>query len=237
MLSEADPGDTQKQRDLSISFSKLGDVFLTLGRTGDALTQFEDGWEIRRKLSEANPGDAQKQRDLSFSFNKLGDVFLTLGRTDDALTRFEDGLEISRTLAEADPSDAQKQVDLWILHVRLAHVWIRKGDFAKALPNLASGMETGERELSKNSQFFNPYNLACFRSLKVLQHSLQNPEPDQTQVTERERLEADAIQALQLLIDGGFRNFASIQHDLDFSPLRGLPEFEALFPEEEKQPE
>jgi hypothetical protein len=121
-------------------------------------------------------------------------------------------LEISRTLAEADPSDAQKQVDLWILLVRLAHVWIRKGDFAKVLPNLASGMATGERELSKNSQFFNPYNLACFRSLEVLQHSLQNPEPDQTQVTERERLEADAIQSLQLLIDGGFRNFASIQH-------------------------
>jgi hypothetical protein len=81
-LSEADPGDAQKQRDLSILFSKLGDVFLTLGRTGDALTQFEDGLEIRRKLFEANPRDAQKQRDLSFSFNKLGDVFLTLGRTD-----------------------------------------------------------------------------------------------------------------------------------------------------------
>ncbi|NQV26423.1 MAG: serine/threonine protein kinase, partial [Rhodopirellula sp.] len=42
-LAAADPSDAQKQRDLSVSFDRLGDVFLKLGRTDDALTQFQDG--------------------------------------------------------------------------------------------------------------------------------------------------------------------------------------------------
>ena len=72
---ELDPKDAQKQRDLSISFIKLGDVYVTLGRTADGLKYCEDALKIRRQLADADPKDAQKQRDLSVSFNRLGGVY------------------------------------------------------------------------------------------------------------------------------------------------------------------
>ena len=114
-------GDARKQRDLSVSFNKLGDVYLTLGRTEDALKQYQDGLKIRHQLAADDPKDAQKQRDLSISLNNLGDVYLTLGRTEDALKQYQDGLKISRQLATDDPKDAQKQRDLSISFDVRAH--------------------------------------------------------------------------------------------------------------------
>ena len=91
----------ESQRDLSVSFNKLGDVYTTLGRTEEALQQFEKGLEIAQRLAQADPSDSQKQRDLSISFNNLGNVYTKLGRTEEALQQFEKGLEIRQRLAQA----------------------------------------------------------------------------------------------------------------------------------------
>ncbi len=140
-LAAAASNDTEAQRDLSVSFERLGDVFLKLGRTDDALTQFQDGLKIRRVLAEADPNDAQKQRDLSISFNKLGDVFRKLGRTDDALKSFNLKFEIDKRLAEADPNDAQKQRDLSISFNKLGNVFLKLGRTDEALTQFQDGLK------------------------------------------------------------------------------------------------
>ena len=94
VLADADPRDAQKQRDLSVSFEKLGDVFLTLGRTDDVLKSYEDGLKIRLWLADADPRDAQKQRDLMVSYYKLGLVDMRRGKYDAACGRFEAGIAV-----------------------------------------------------------------------------------------------------------------------------------------------
>ncbi len=139
--TEADPNDAQHQRDLSISFNKLGGVLLKLGRTDDALTQFQHAMKIRRVLAEADPNDFQKQRDLSISFNRLGDLFLKLSLTDDALAQFQNALKISRVLAEADPNNSQNQRNLSIAFERLGDVFLKLGRTDDALTQFQHAMK------------------------------------------------------------------------------------------------
>jgi serine/threonine protein kinase/predicted negative regulator of RcsB-dependent stress response len=137
----AAPNDTLAQRDLCTSYESLGVVFLKLGRTDEALMQFEAGLKIHRTLAEADPSDTQKQRELAVSLDQRGYVFLKRGRTDDALVQFEDGLKIRRTLAAADPSDAQKQRDLSISFNRLGDAFLKLGRTDDALVQFEDALE------------------------------------------------------------------------------------------------
>jgi tetratricopeptide (TPR) repeat protein len=100
-LAKADPGNAGWQRDLSVSYNKIGGVQVEQGdlagalksfqddlaiaerlakAQGDlagAMKSFQDGLAIRDKLAKADPGHALWQRDLSVSYNKIGDVKAT----------------------------------------------------------------------------------------------------------------------------------------------------------------
>ena len=77
------------QRDLSVSYNKLGDVQRQQGDTAGALAAYEQGLGNRDKLAAANPQDAQGQRDLSISYEKLGDVKRQQGDAAGALAAYE----------------------------------------------------------------------------------------------------------------------------------------------------
>ncbi len=140
-LAEASLNDHAAQRDLSISYQRLGDVMLRLGQTDAAHKYYQNDLAISRKLAEDEPSDAQAQRDLSISYNKLGDVTLLLGRTDAALKYFQDGLEIRRKLAEADPPNAQAQRDLSMSYNRLGDVTLQFGQIDTALNYFLDALE------------------------------------------------------------------------------------------------
>ena len=64
-MALADDSDSQKLRNLSISFENLGVAYLKLGRTKDGLKKYQDALEIRQTLARADTSDSQKQQDLS----------------------------------------------------------------------------------------------------------------------------------------------------------------------------
>ena len=68
-LAAADPGNAEWQRDLSISWNKLGDVRRAQGDLPGALQAFTDDKNIADKLAAADPGNADWQRDLIVSWN------------------------------------------------------------------------------------------------------------------------------------------------------------------------
>lgn len=140
-LADAAPDDSYAQVVLLLSYSRLGDVFLKVGRTDDALRMFEDGLKISRALVEADPQDSQKQRYLSMLFNRLGHVFHQLGRTDDALRRHEDELKINRKLAEATPRDRQKQQYLFMTLINLGDTFLTLGRTDDALRQYEDGLK------------------------------------------------------------------------------------------------
>ncbi len=73
-LALSDETNAQLQRDLSISFNKLGDVSVAAGDLSGAKRYFEQGLAIARTLALSDETNAQLQRDLAVSFSKLATV-------------------------------------------------------------------------------------------------------------------------------------------------------------------
>ena len=69
-LAKADPGNAGWQRDLSVSYDKIGDVQVAQGNLPEALKSFRDGLAIADRLAKADPGNAGWQRDLSVSLRQ-----------------------------------------------------------------------------------------------------------------------------------------------------------------------
>ena len=73
-LLAGNPDSTDWQRDLSVSYEKVGDVQVAQGDLAGALKSYRDSLAIRDRLAKSDPGNAGWQRDLSVSYDKVGDV-------------------------------------------------------------------------------------------------------------------------------------------------------------------
>ncbi|MDN3356130.1 CHAT domain-containing protein, partial [Actinomadura sp. DC4] len=114
----ADPSNAESQRDLSISYNKLGDVLRARGDLAGAEERYTAGLRIAERLAAADPSNAESQRDLSVSYNRLGDVLVARGDLAGAEERYTAGLRIAERLAAADPSNAESQRDLSVSYNR-----------------------------------------------------------------------------------------------------------------------
>ncbi len=143
-IAEADPSSARAQRDLSISYNKLGDVQMQLGDSKAALASYQQSLKIFESLAEADPSSARAQRDLSISYNKLGDVQMQLGDSKAALASYQQSLKIFESLAKADPSSARAQRDLSISYNKLGDVQMRLGDSKAALASYQESLKIHE---------------------------------------------------------------------------------------------
>ena len=78
-LAEHDPSNASSQRDLSVSYDRVGDVQVAQGDLAGALTSYRDSLAIRERLAQADPGNAGWRRDLAVSHNKIGNVQVAQG--------------------------------------------------------------------------------------------------------------------------------------------------------------
>jgi tetratricopeptide (TPR) repeat protein len=126
------PDDPHAQRDLSISYDRLGYLLRQEGKVGEARNAYEEGLAIRRKLADKDPQNAQIQRDLSYSYERLGDLLLREGTLAQARKALEEDLRISKTLADKDPTNTQAQRDLSISLNKLGDLLVSEGKLPEA---------------------------------------------------------------------------------------------------------
>ena len=81
-LAAQDAGNAEWQRDLSVSFNKIGDVQRARGDLEGALKAYQDSLAIREKLAAQDAGNADWQRDLIVSNVKLAEVAEVAGGSD-----------------------------------------------------------------------------------------------------------------------------------------------------------
>jgi Flp pilus assembly protein TadD len=111
-LAEQDPSNASWQRDLSISYDRVGDARSAQGDLGGALESYEHSLALAMRLAEQDPSNASWQRDLSVSLGKIGGVRSARGDLAGALKSYLDALAIAQELAQRDPSNADWQLDL-----------------------------------------------------------------------------------------------------------------------------
>jgi tetratricopeptide (TPR) repeat protein len=134
-LAAGDASNAEWQRDLSVSYSKIGDTLMLLNRQDEALLTYRKGLKIAEKVADADQGNLQWQRDLSVAHTRIGNVLLRQGKRDEALAEYRAGLSIDEKLAAADPGNPQAQIDLAVSLFSLAD----SGDQPRA--NLARSLE------------------------------------------------------------------------------------------------
>ncbi len=141
----AEPKRADYQRDLSVSYNKLGDLMGALGEGEAARQYFEKSLEIRERLVRAEPQRADYQRDLAVSYNKLGDLMRALGEGEAARQYFEKSLEIAERLVRAEPQRADYQRDLSVSYDRLGDLMGALGEGEAARQYFEKSLEIRKR--------------------------------------------------------------------------------------------
>lgn len=111
-LAQEAHDDASLQRDLGLSYSKIGDTLAAIGDTAGALEQYHKGLVIREGLAPAESTHAQVQRDVAVSYSKTGIIFEAMGDSAGALKYYYSALPIFEALATGDPTNAQARQDL-----------------------------------------------------------------------------------------------------------------------------
>jgi len=84
-LAQSDPTNAVRQRNLSMSYSKVGDVLELQGDLGGALEAYRETRVILQRFALSDPLNAGWQRDLSMIHIKIGDVLRGQGDLGGAL--------------------------------------------------------------------------------------------------------------------------------------------------------
>jgi tetratricopeptide (TPR) repeat protein len=144
-LAAADPTHTERQRDLSVSLTRVGEVLAAQGDTAGALQHYTRSLDIVERLAAADPTDTGWQRDLAVSLEKVGVVQAAKGDTTAALQHYTRSLPIAERLAAADPTHTERQRDLLVSLTRVGGVLAAQGDTAGALQHYTRSLDIVER--------------------------------------------------------------------------------------------
>ena len=148
-FAEKFPEDPQMQRDLSVSYERLGDIAKARNDYSAAERYYAKALEIRERLAEKYPDDPNLQRDLSFSYNKLGDIAKARNNYNAAEGYYAKALEIGERLAEKYPEDPNLQRDLSVSYNKLGGIAETRNDYKAAEGYYAKALEIGERLAEK----------------------------------------------------------------------------------------
>jgi tetratricopeptide (TPR) repeat protein len=139
-LAGSDPGNVLWQRELALSYSKIGDVEVPQGQLRAALASYQSGFAIFDRLASSEPGNDNRQRDLEFSHINIGDVELAQGGVAAALGSYQAALAIADRLARANPDNIKWQRDLSVSYDRLGDAQVQQNSQPAALSSYQAGL-------------------------------------------------------------------------------------------------
>jgi hypothetical protein len=102
-LVKQSPANTQWQRDVFLSLTKIGDLKAQAGDTTAATASYGEAVAIARRLAALDPSNPSLRPDLAQGLCKTGDVTLGDADKDARVAYYEEGLEIMRGLVRRDP--------------------------------------------------------------------------------------------------------------------------------------
>jgi tetratricopeptide (TPR) repeat protein len=154
--------NAQWQRELSLSYNRIGETLSRSGRPPDALNMFRLAFDIRQKLADRAPDNAEWQRDLAVSYERIGDELFRSGDTDEAFASHRSALEIRRKLVLDAPDNKEWPRDLSVSYERIGDLQFSIDEFDTALENYQASFA-----LRKSVSADNPGNAEAQRDLAI----------------------------------------------------------------------
>ena len=146
----AEAGDSDAERERSVSLNQQGEVLRAQGNLAGALQRFRDSLAIREKLAKQNPEEALWQHDLSISYSRVGNVLSAQGDLDGALQNHRASLAIVQKLAKQDPANTDWQRNLAVCHNDVGDVLSAQGEVAGALQSYRDSLVIAEKLVKQN---------------------------------------------------------------------------------------
>lgn len=152
-LVEQTPDSADFLRDISISYLKLGDLYLQFGKPPEALRFYQQGLAIAEKLKKNAPGSIVNSRDILVMYSKLGDLQVQLGNPPESLRLYQHGLAIAQELRQSAPDSTEFLRDHSICYERLGDLHLQLGRHSEALRFYQKGLAIAEelRQSAPNS--------------------------------------------------------------------------------------
>jgi serine/threonine protein kinase/tetratricopeptide (TPR) repeat protein len=117
---------------IATAYQRLGDIFLMLGRTGEAQRHFQRSLELAVQLRAANPHGLREQRVECFATRSLGEVALRSGNTSKAREYLLRATEMADALARASPDSSEAKFDLASCYNKLGYAEQQLGNLGEA---------------------------------------------------------------------------------------------------------
>jgi tetratricopeptide (TPR) repeat protein len=140
-LADSDKANAQWQRDLSISYMKLGDVLEAEQKHDDALTSYQMSFAVAERLPSGGERNVEWQRDRYVAQERIGDLLMEQGKFDDALAAFQNSLGLRQKLAATDFGNAQWQRDLFIIYDKIGDLELSQGWRDAAMASYQSSLD------------------------------------------------------------------------------------------------
>jgi uncharacterized caspase-like protein len=143
-LAENKP-DPERQRAVSVSHERIGDVLRERGDPAGALVAYNKSQAIAEELVRRDPNDTDLKRELSISYAKAGNALSDQKSWSPALASYQQALAIARELAATDPGNTNWQRDLSVCLEKVAGVLDVQGDIGGALQNYQDSLAIADR--------------------------------------------------------------------------------------------
>jgi tetratricopeptide (TPR) repeat protein len=140
-----DPTNKRWRHDLSVSYERIGDAQLALGKRQDALQAYQESLNGRRQLAADFPGDSEYQRNVALGYVKIGDVLSASNRPSDALASYHHSLAIEQDAINSGQSGPAWQHALSISYERIGDVLTGQGNLDDALPAYRNSLDIRQK--------------------------------------------------------------------------------------------
>jgi tetratricopeptide (TPR) repeat protein/uncharacterized membrane protein HdeD (DUF308 family) len=131
--AQSDPSNFGWQRDLSVSYDRVGDVLKDQGDLAGALKSYRDSLAIREQLAKSDPSNAGWQRDLSVSYDNIGNVQNAQGDLDHAIADYTQAIQL-------DPSTGGSSV-IGGGYLDRGNAYYAKGDYDRAIADYTQAIQ------------------------------------------------------------------------------------------------
>ena len=133
-LAEADPSNSDRQRDVYDLCVEIGGRYKEQGNSLDAMDAYLSALDIIQRLVAADPSNTTLQQSLANAHRYVGQILSTTGQPERAVEEHQAAQAILVHLAEAAPSDP-------FLLIQLSYTHCDLGDAQRQLGHLSSAKE------------------------------------------------------------------------------------------------
>jgi non-specific serine/threonine protein kinase/serine/threonine-protein kinase len=121
-LVNAEPTSVDFRRQLSTSYTKLGEILWIELEMNGTLEFYGKALAINKNLAAEMPDDPQIRSDLALSYGKFGYMHAASNHTDEALENTRKAVAIIEELAIANPNNPKIQAELALSYDRVAEI-------------------------------------------------------------------------------------------------------------------